>query len=78
MAGGQCLQSCGEGGFAAQIPGGVLQKQPNKAGFAVFCLFAFPLKQALRACSQTKNPAIAGTLLGCFCGEGGIRTLGTV
>ena len=39
---------------------GVRQEQPNKAGFAVFYLFTFPLKQALRACSQTKNPAFAG------------------
>ncbi len=69
---------CGEGGiksFQSLIP-----SIPSSKSNGIAALFLFsckPFKQAFMAFRKTKRPAIAGPF-DPFCGEGGIRTRGTL
>ena len=68
---------CGEGGITFSDPKKRKSKQIKPVRFAHLILFAHRfLYPSIQRFGQIKNPAMAG--LGLFCGEGGIRTHGTV
>jgi len=66
------------GVVAAQIPLRCSSKAAQQSRLRRFLFVRIPAKASFAGLLINKKSRYRGTLLGCFCGEGGIRTLGTV
>jgi hypothetical protein len=78
FAGGYRKQYCGEGGICYADPMGGSSKANQQSLLRLFLFVRIPAKASSAVLLTNKKSRYRGTLLGCFCGEGGIRTLGTV